>query len=134
MRTRFVSNMVLMVAGAFLVVSSQAFAPYLTAWLAFGIALGIIALDGVVQLDRSRGMVQRLIDLGTGALAIATVVTSVVYSGTPITWLVLGEAIGFFALATIGLVAHELRTERVVYALESTVGERERTESYSATA
>jgi heme exporter protein D len=35
-----------------------------------------------------------------------------VYTGTTLTWLSFGEGLGFVGLALIGLVAHELKTER----------------------
>ena len=44
---------------------------------------------------------------------------SVVYTGTMLTWLSFGEALGFVGLGLIGLIAHELRTERVVHQYEA---------------
>ena len=35
------------------------------------------------------------------------------------TWLSFGEAIGFASLALLGLIAHELKTERVVHSFEA---------------
>jgi hypothetical protein len=46
-------------------------------------------------------------------------VASVVYSGTMLTWLSFGEGIGFVGLGIVGLVAHELRTERIVHQFEA---------------
>lgn len=42
-----------------------------------------------------------------------------VYTGTTLAWLSFGEGLGFVGLALIGLVAHELQTERVMHALEA---------------
>jgi hypothetical protein len=36
-----------------------------------------------------------------------------------LTWLSFGEGIGFVVLAISGLVAHELRTERIVHQFEA---------------
>ena len=119
MSPRFISNVELAIAGAVVVVASQTFTPSVTGWLTFGVSLGALALLAVVQLDRSRGSVQRLLDAGTGALALWSAVASVVYTGTTLTWLSLAEGIGFVALAMVGLVAHEVRTERVVHAFEA---------------
>jgi hypothetical protein len=55
----------------------------------------------------------------TGGLALWSAVASVVYTGTTLTWLSFGEGLGFVGIALIGLVAHELKTERVVHAFES---------------
>ena len=119
MSPRFISNVELAIVGAVVVVASQTFTPSVTGWLTFGVSLGALALLAVVQLDRARGSVQRLLDAGTGALALWSAVASVVYTGTTLTWLSLAEGIGFVALAMVGLVAHEVRTERVVHAFEA---------------
>jgi hypothetical protein len=43
----------------------------------------------------------------------------VVYSGSTLMWLSLGEAIGFVVLGVAGLLVHEMQTERVVRTLEA---------------
>ena len=119
MSPRFISNVVLAVAGAIVVVASQTFTHSVTGWLTFGVSLGALALLAFVQVDRGRGAIQRLLDAGTGALALWSAVASVVFTGTTLTRLSLAEGIGFVALAMVGLVAHEVRTERVVHAFEA---------------
>jgi type IV secretory pathway VirB2 component (pilin) len=119
MSQRFISNVALAIAGAVVVVASQAFSASLTGWLTFGVSLGALALLAVVQRDRARGRLQRMLDVATGALALWSAVASVVYTGTTLTWLSFGEAIGFVALGVAGLVAHELSTERIVHAFEA---------------
>jgi hypothetical protein len=115
---------VLGLAGAIVVAASQAFRPSVAGWLMFGVGLGALALLAVAQLDRARVRNQRLLDAATGALALGSATTSVVFTGTTLTWLVLGEAIGFVSLALVGLVAHELTTERVVHAFEAIPAEQ----------
>jgi hypothetical protein len=76
-------------------------------------------------------------DSRPGALAIWTVAASVVSTGTTLTWLSLGEALGFVVIALTGLVAHELATEHIVHALEAVPGkgrESSRAEEFSAAA
>lgn len=119
MSPRFISNVALGLAGAVVVAASQAFSPSITGWLMFGVSLGVLAILALVQLDRTRGSVQRLLDAATGVLAVWSAVASVVYTGTMLTWLSFGEAAGFVGLALIGLIAHEVRTERVVHAFEA---------------
>lgn len=132
MRLRFVTNMLMAVAGGFIVVASQAFTSGVTAWITFGIGLGILAMLGAVQLDRSRGILQRGLDAMAGTLGIWTVIASVVFAGATVTWLSFAEALGLVGLALAGLVAHELTSERVVHTF--TVEERARSErqSYSS--
>ncbi|HEY7206633.1 MAG TPA: hypothetical protein VH416_00220 [Gaiellaceae bacterium] len=117
MSPRFITNLLLVLAGAFVVVVSQGFSSGVTGWITFGVGLGILAMLGVAQLDRARGLPQRLLDGLAGALGIWTVIASVVFSAAALTWLSFGEALGFVALALAGLLAHELSTERVVHSL-----------------
>ena len=119
MSQRFISNVALAIAGAVVVVSSQALSSSLTGWVTFGVSLGALALLAVVQRDRARGRIQSGLDAGTGVLALWSAVASVVYTGSTLTWLSLAEGIGFVGLAAAGLVAHELRTERIVHQFEA---------------
>jgi hypothetical protein len=119
MSQRFISNLALAIAGGVVVVSSQAFSSSRTGWLTFGVSLGALALLAVVQRDQARGRIQRALDAVTGALALWSAVASVVYTGTTLTRLSLGEGIAFVGLAIVGLVAHELRTERIVHQFEA---------------
>ena len=126
MSPRFALNLALVLAGAGIVAASQAFSSGVTGWLTFAISLAVLVSLGLAQLDRARGRVQQMLDAGIGALAVWSVVASVVYTGTTLKWLSFGEALGFVGLAVIGLVVHELTTERVVHSLESVpTGHRE---------
>ena len=95
MSPRFISNVALAIAGAIVVVASQTFTSSVTGWLTFGVSLGALALLALVQLDRNRGRMQRLLDAGIGGLALWSAVASVVYTGTTLTWLSFGEGLGF---------------------------------------
>lgn len=119
MSARFISNLGLGLVGAVVVAASLAFSAGVTGWLMFGVGLGVLVLVGVAQLDRGRGLVQRLLDAGTGALALWATVASAVFGGATVTWLSFAEALGFVGLAIVGLVAHELSTERVVHTIEA---------------
>ncbi len=137
MSERFISNVALAIAAAVVVVASQAFSSTVTGWLTFGVSLGVLALLAVVQRDRARGGLQRMLDVGIGALALWSAVASVVYTGTTLTWLSFGEAIGFVGLAVVGLVAHELKTERIVHQFEAIPAEARdgrRSEEFQAAA
>jgi hypothetical protein len=137
MSQRFISNVALAIAGAVVVVSSQAFSASVTGWLMFGISLGVLALLAVAQRDRARGGIQRLLDVGIGVLALWSAVASVVYSGMTLTWMSFAEGLGFVALGVVGLIAHELQTERVVHSLETVptdARDRDRAEDLPAAA
>jgi len=116
MSTCFVTNAIVAVATGFVVVASQAFSPSTTGWIAFGIAIAILALASVAQADASRGIVQRRLDGIVGIVAAWTIVASVVFDGTSLKWLSAGEALALVALALAGLVYNELREQRAVRA------------------
>src|SRR6266436_3619501 len=98
MSTRFISNLALGLAGAVVVVASQAFRPTVIGWSMFGVSLGVLALLAVAELDRTRGLVQRALDAGSGVLALWSAVASVVFTGSTVMWLSFGEALAFVGL------------------------------------
>lgn len=115
MSTRFLTNALLALAGGFVVVASQGFAPASTAWLAFALGILIILIAALAQLDRSRGDVQRILDGTTMALGVVTVVFSLVFHGRTVAWLSFAEALGVVVIAATGLTLNEIaqwRTER----------------------
>jgi hypothetical protein len=116
MRIRFAYNMLLTVIAGFLVVATQAFAPVAVAWLSFAIAVSVVLLSaGSIALRA--GLIQRI--LGGIALLIAawTVVASLVFAPTTVVWLGFASAVALVVLGVTGLIAHELKTERVVHSL-----------------
>ena len=124
MSQRFITNVALAIAGAVVVVASQAFMSSATGWLTFGVGLGALALLAVVRREGMGEPVSRLLDAGIGLLAIWSVIASVVYSGRLLTWLSFGEGVALVVLALAGLVVHELWTERAVHALEAVPADR----------
>jgi hypothetical protein len=133
MSLRFGTNLLFALASGFVVVCSQAFSASVTGWITFGIALGILTVLSLAQFDRLRGMVQRSLDAITGLLGIWTVIASVVFAGSALRWLSFGEALGFVGLAVVGLVLHELSTERIVHTL-APVADARRSEQYAEAA
>jgi hypothetical protein len=121
MSTRYATNIVLAVASGFVIVAVFAFSPNVAGWIAFGVT-GVFVLAmtlGASPLPR-RGWAQRGLDAAVAALAVWTIVESLVFEGAAMTWITFGAAAGMLALAIAGLTAHELTTERVVHSLEST--------------
>jgi hypothetical protein len=119
MSQRFISNVALAIAGAVVVVSTQAFAPRTSGWVTFGVSLGALALLAMTQRGRAGERIQRLLDAGIALLALWSAVASVVYSGATLKWLSFAEGLAFVGLAVAGLIVHEVRTERVVHSLEA---------------
>ena len=120
MSTRFVTNAILAVAAGFLVVASQAFSASTTGWIAFGIAIGILAVASLAQADASRGVVQRTLDGIVAIVSAWTIVASVVFHGATVSWLSTGEALALVALALAGLTYNEVREQKAVRAAAGT--------------
>lgn len=119
MSIRFISNMLLALAGGFVIVATQAFAPPVVAWIAFGVTgVGVLAVITATTLTPARGQIQRTLDAVAAVLAAWTIVETLVFAGMVMVWLTLGAAAAIVAVAVAGLVAHELSTERVVHSLE----------------
>jgi hypothetical protein len=116
---RFISNMLLALAGGLVLVVTQAFAPPVVAWIAFGVTgVGVLVLMVATALAPGRGNVQRTLDAVAGVLAAWTIVETLVFSGMLMVWLTFGAAAAIVAVAAVGLIVHELTTERVVHSLE----------------
>jgi hypothetical protein len=115
MNSRYLTNIGLALMGGFLVVVSQVWGVSVFMWVMLGI--GAAALAGAIALP-GRGRSQRALDGIIGLLGAWTIVASLVFSGTVVTWLGFASGVGFLALAVIGLTLHELYTERVVHSLE----------------
>ncbi len=120
MSERFISNVALAIAGAVVVVASQAFSSTVTGWLTFGVSLGVLALLAVVQRDRARGRLQRLLDIRhRGPCAVVGGGLCRLHGYDAHLAVAFCEAIGFVGLVVVGLVAHELKTERIVHQFEA---------------
>jgi hypothetical protein len=117
MNSRYLTNATLIVAGAFLVVASQAFAVPTFKWLMLGVgAVAVLLAGGIFQT--SRGPAQNSLDGIIGMLGAWTIVASLVFAGVTTTWLGFASGAAFVALSLAGLTLHELSTERVVHSFE----------------
>src|SRR5579864_4287619 len=99
MSTNYMTSALTATMGAFLLVVSQAFRPHVLGWVAFGVAIGVVAIVLVAQLDRARGGVQRVLDAGTVAVAALLIAFAVTASGSAVTWLTFAFSLGLAALA-----------------------------------
>jgi membrane-associated phospholipid phosphatase len=117
MNSRYLTNIGLSVMGGFLVVASQVWAPSVFMWLMLGGGVAAVALAAGIAIPR-RGLSQRALDGIIGVLGAWTIIASLVFSGTVVTWLGFASGAAFVALAVTGLTLHELVTERVVHSFE----------------
>jgi hypothetical protein len=117
MNSRYLTNIGLAILGGFLVVASQVWTPSVFMWLMLGVGVASLALAGSIAI-RGRGLSQRSLDGIIGVLGAWTIVASLVFGGTVVTWLGFASGVAFVALAVIGLTLHELYTERVVHSFE----------------
>lgn len=118
MRSRYLTNIALVVLGGFLVVASQAFAASTMTWLMLGIGVGSLAVTAPAIGFARRGLAQRGLDGAVAVIAAWTIIAGLVFSGAAVTWLGFASAVAIVAIAISALTLHELSTERVVHSLE----------------
>ncbi len=117
MSSRYFTNIMIILMGGFIVVVSQSFSPGVLGWVAFGVGVAMLCVTALAQLDRSRGLLQRMLD----ALALADVglliAFSLASSGTATTWLAFAFAIGVVVIGVVGTAIHEVATWRAQHRL-----------------
>ena len=118
MSIRYLSNITLALIAGFEVVASQAFSASVFASLALAGGAAVVALLAIATAAGQRGVLQRGMDVVSGVLGVGLIVASLVFANATFVWLGLGAALALVALAVIGLTLHELKTERVVHAIE----------------
>jgi hypothetical protein len=116
MSPKYVINLLVALAGGFLVVASRAFTPDTAGWL--GLGVGIFAvLIAAAGLAVSRLQLRSAGYALTALLGAWTIVSSTVFNGATLGWLVFADAIALVAVAVAELTVHEVSTERVVHTL-----------------
>jgi hypothetical protein len=108
--SRYFTNVVIALLAGFVVVSTQVFAAPTVGWLTFGIAVAVLATSALAQLDRARGLVQRILDGALAIIATVLIVFSLVFTGTLVTWLAFAMALGFVAVALAGTTWYEIES------------------------
>ena len=136
MSLKYINNLLILVAGAFLVVASRTFAPDTAGWLGLGVGALAVVLAGagiaVARLTPAARADRRdpvaaaapaeasTASIGFGLTALIgawTIVASVVFSGATQGWLVFADALALAGVALVQLSVHEVTTERVVHTL-----------------
>lgn len=118
MSTRYMTNAVIALVSGFLVVISRAlYSSTAVSWVAFGVAIGVVAISAVAQLDRRRGLAQRLVDAAVGMTAGTLIAVSIVFGGATVAWLVFALALGLVGAAFAGMTLHEVANWRELHDL-----------------
>jgi hypothetical protein len=125
MRIRYFSFMALAVAAAFLVIASQAFARVDIANVSLAVAIGMLLASIAVAARYRRHIPSLAAGLTVAAVSAWMIVSSQVFSLATVQNLTFAEALAIAGLSLIGLLAHELSTERVVHSLETQAGAHE---------
>ena len=115
--SRFLLDILFVVAGAFLVVASMAWSAGTAGWTAFGVSAGVTVLaaaSAALAKTTSRRLGHGLL----GLAALWSLAAALAFSGTALTWLVFADAIAVGVLALADLTAHEATSERIVHQLE----------------
>lgn len=115
MRVHFVTRMTLLIGAAFLAFASQAWSGDTLQWIfvAGGALMILIALADTIRDN----VQQRALDALIVLLGAWTVVEAFVFEGNNLQWWSFASAAALAGLATLGLIAHETSTERVVHEL-----------------
>lgn len=117
MSLKYVINLLVALAGGFLVVASRTFAANTAGWLGLAIGIFAVVLAGVGAA--ATGLRRRSFGYGVTALVgVWTIVSSSVFSGALLGWLVFADALALVAVALADLTAHEVSTERVVHTID----------------
>jgi hypothetical protein len=122
MRLHFFTRLSLLLVGSFLTVASQVWTGGTLQWLF--VAGGIVMILGAA-IDSSRADVaSRPLNGLIGLLGAWTIVEAFLFENANLEWWSFASAVALAALSTLGLVMHEMSTERVVHEL-SVVSDRQ---------
>jgi hypothetical protein len=123
MRMHFFSRLALLLAAGFLVVASQVWTGDTLQWL---FVAGGAAMIAGAAIDAPRAdTTQRALDGVIAVLGAWTVFEAFAFEATNLEWWSFASGCALAALSTVGLVLHEMSTERVVHELSvSKPGER----------
>ena len=118
MRTNFASRLALLLVAGFLVVATQVWTGGTLEWLF--IAGGIVMIGlAAIGISAPSGA-QRALDGLIALLGVWSIVEAIAFEGSTLEWVSFWTALAGAAVAVIGLVIHEMTTERVVHELSVT--------------
>jgi O-antigen/teichoic acid export membrane protein len=110
--SRYLTNLTIALLGGLVVVASTTFTAPATAWLAFGVAIAVLTISILAQLDTHRGLGQRALDGVLAAISVILIVFSIIFGGAAVTWLAFSLSLGFVAGAVVGMTWYEIENWR----------------------
>jgi hypothetical protein len=125
MSARFLSFLSLAVGAAFLVVATQSFTLSVIGALALAFGIGMLVVSAGMTLRYRSQLPTVAAGVAIAAVSAWMVVASQVFTLSQVKDLTLAEALAVAVLAIVGLIVHELTSERIVHSLEVRAGERE---------
>ncbi len=118
MSSRYFTNALIAVLAGTLVVFTQSLSSSAVMWTGLGIAIVVLVVSLLAQLDTDRGIAQRALDGVMGITSVALIVfTAGTFSGGALVWLVFAFALGFVGVAITGLTLHEIENWRAAHNL-----------------
>ncbi|MGH9105729.1 MAG: hypothetical protein ACRDZX_07820 [Acidimicrobiales bacterium] len=117
MSLKYVTNMAIALFGGFIVVESLTFSHPAERWVAFAFAIAVVGISLAVGLDRSRGLVQRGLDVLLTGAAGTMIAIAVIFSGMTAEWIVFALALGWVSTSVLGLSVHEVASWRAVHGM-----------------
>ena len=116
---RFALDTLFVVGGAIVAVVAMAVTAPVAGWTGFGVFTGL-AVIALASTLLGRGGVRKVIHGIFTVVAAWSLIASLVYSGSALTWLVFAGGVALVVIALADLTAHEATTENVVHRLEVT--------------
>ncbi len=118
MSMRYISNAAVVLLGGLVVVLSVGLHSAIgIRWASFAIAIGIVGIAGLAELDRRLAPIQRVLDLSMVAAAGTLIAITDYFGGTTLKWLAFALALGTVGVAFAGLTLHEVETWRASHRL-----------------
>ncbi|HVX32895.1 MAG TPA: hypothetical protein VHA80_07115 [Solirubrobacterales bacterium] len=115
MRMHFITRTALLVLGGFLAVVSQIWTGDVLQWVFVG-GGAVMMLMALADATRERPT-QRALDGLILLLGAWTVVEAFIFDGNDLKWWSFASGAAIAGLAVVGLIVHEMSTERVVHEL-----------------
>lgn len=122
MRLHFISRLALLIAGAFLVVSTQVANWYGSTLQWMFVIGGAFAIAAAAADAMHPSVVQRALDGVFALFGAYMIIEALVFTGQDLKWWSFGCACALAALSAIGLCVREFTTDRVVHELSVTSG------------
>jgi hypothetical protein len=118
MRIEFFSRLALLIVAAFLVVATQVWPAHTLEWLF--IAGGVVMLVLAGASGGAGNQRRRALGGLVAVVGIWSVVEALIFTGDTLMWVSFATALAAGLIAIVGLIDHEMSTERVVHELQVT--------------